>query len=169
MQKQFLYLEGRKLSYVLKLITRRDAKLAGRIRKMCGQVIEVVALVALAVLLAPSIAKAQDDHSLNSNTHAPTMNSGHADAFAPAAGAGANGAVASATEGKNDGSYVPSNFVNYKDALKAGKDAVAAPPKTLAEVARENREKKAAEAKKAGIVIDENGNIVKPKAPAPKK
>lgn len=162
MQKQFLYLEGRKLSAVLKAITRRDAKLAGRIRKMCGMV-----ALGLMMMLTPSTLKAQDDHSLNSNTHNPTMNSGHSDAFGkdPAGAPGAAGA-SGATAGKNDGEYIPSNFVDYKDALKAGKDAAAAPPKTLADIARENREKKAAAGPVVRLVVidDGNGNLTTFKA-----
>lgn len=55
--------------------------------------------------------------------------------------------------------YVPSTFVSYDKALAEGRDVLAAPPKTVAEVAHEQAIGRAEKAKLA-LVQDSRGNAI---------
>lgn len=59
---------------------------------------------------------------------------------------------------KNDGSFVPSSFLDYADAVKLGEsDSNSAAP-SVAEIARLTREQKNAEPGKARIVFEQDGD-----------
>jgi hypothetical protein len=113
----------------------------------------VLALLAT-ILLTPSIAKAQGTVGTNTNGTSAAMNAPKPNAPAPAAHVATDGKGSGATSGQNDGSYVESTFVNYKDALAEGErqKTEQAKPKTLADLAREAREKKTAEQKAKATV-----------------
>lgn len=106
--------------------------------------ITISSMLFLAVLFIPAKAQAQDSHSLNSNEHAPTINNGMKPALPAGSTASAPASKSSEVSGTND-EYVESKFVEYKDALKQGQQQKVeqAKPKTIADIARENREAKA--------------------------